>query len=218
MVEPMRFTTIKTSLKCLARKTGELEGITMAGKEKIKIEYRKGDATKPDVELLPCAIIHIVNDVGAWGRGFVLAINKTFGLDCKEWYLEWASGKLDNDVKFSLGKIQVVRVRDDIAVINMVGQHGIGLDRNGRPPIRYDALESCLDKVAKYIKKYEEEWTVVAPKIGSGLAGGSWDIIEKIIEDKLCSQGIKVIIYSPFSQENPKIFSLGDELAPSPSS
>jgi hypothetical protein len=161
------------------------------------IKYVRGDATRPTEEGNK-AIIHIVNDVpgGRWGRGFVLAINKTFGTDCKDWYLQWASGRI-TDVKFSLGKIQVVRVADNISVINMVAQHGIGLDRNGRAPIRYEELGTCLDKVANYIKKQEGSWTVVGPKLGSGLAGGKWEIIEKLIEERICSQGIPVIIYTP---------------------
>lgn len=165
--------------------------------ESTKIEYRKGDATKPDLD--GCvAVIHIVNDCvpGKWNKGFVLSINKTFGMDTREWYMQWSSGKI-TDVKFSLGKIQVVRVSANASVINMVAQHGIGLDRNGRPPIRYEELGTCLDKVANYIKKQEGSWTVVGPKFGSGLSGGSWPIIEKIIEEKLCSHDIPVIIYTP---------------------
>lgn len=33
------------------------------------------------------------------------------------------------------------------------------------------------------------------PKIGTGLAGGEWNIIENIIEETLCKKGIEVIVF-----------------------
>lgn len=39
------------------------------------IQYLKGDATNPQVEGNKI-ITHICNDIGGWGKGFVLAISK----------------------------------------------------------------------------------------------------------------------------------------------
>ena len=39
------------------------------------IQYRTGDATRPEGDG-PKIIAHICNDVGAWGKGFVLALSK----------------------------------------------------------------------------------------------------------------------------------------------
>ena len=39
------------------------------------IEFMTGDATKP-VGDGPKIIVHICNDIGGWGKGFVLAISK----------------------------------------------------------------------------------------------------------------------------------------------
>jgi len=41
------------------------------------IHYLIGDATKPDVAGNKI-IAHICNDVGGWGKGFVLAISKSW--------------------------------------------------------------------------------------------------------------------------------------------
>ena len=41
------------------------------------IRYVTGDATRPEGEG-PKIIVHICNDIGAWGRGFVLALSKRF--------------------------------------------------------------------------------------------------------------------------------------------
>ncbi len=40
-----------------------------------EISYLVGDATTPDTQG-PKIISHICNDIGAWGKGFVLAISK----------------------------------------------------------------------------------------------------------------------------------------------
>ena len=40
-----------------------------------QIHYRVGDATAPVADG-PKIIAHICNDIGAWGRGFVLAISR----------------------------------------------------------------------------------------------------------------------------------------------
>ena len=40
-----------------------------------KIIYLKGDATKPE-GLGTKIIAHVCNDVGLWGKGFVLAVSK----------------------------------------------------------------------------------------------------------------------------------------------
>jgi hypothetical protein len=37
--------------------------------------------------------------------------------------------------------------------------------------------------------------TVHMPRIGSGEAGGSWDIVSELVEDALCNRGIQVTVY-----------------------
>jgi len=39
------------------------------------INYRHGDATAPKADG-PVVIVHVCNDVGKWGKGFVLAVSK----------------------------------------------------------------------------------------------------------------------------------------------
>lgn len=70
----------------------------------IEIQYVKGDATQPIAEENKI-ICHICNDIGGWGRGFVLAISKKWKTPEIE-YREWHK-KGDN---FLLGEIQLVAV------------------------------------------------------------------------------------------------------------
>ena len=53
--------------------------------------------------------------------------------------------------------------------------------------IDYEALRSCLNAVAAHTDS-----PVVMPKIGAGLGGGDWTVIEKIIDETL---GARATVY-----------------------
>lgn len=159
------------------------------------LKYKEGDAT------LPAAgghriLIHICNDKGAFGAGFVVPLTKRWPR-IKEEYRRWYFGQRD----FKLGNIQEVNLKSDFTIINMIAQHDIKPDKDGNPPIRYDALGECLKKVAKLAK--ESGGTVHGPRFGSGLSGGSWPEIEQLIIKHLINQGVNVTIYDlPKKEDN----------------
>lgn len=150
------------------------------------INYIKGDATNPQ-GLGNKLIVHICNDIGAWGKGFVLAISKKWNEPERE-YREWYKSQTD----FGLGKVQYVNVEPDIFVANMIGQHKIR-KTNGLAPIRYDSVEECLNKVADFA--IENQTSIHMPRIGCGLAGGNWIEIVNIINRTLIEKDIKVTVY-----------------------
>lgn len=150
------------------------------------ITYLQGDATNPVVK--PAMIVHICNDVGKWGAGFVLAISEKWKLPEKK-YREWLR-KPDED--FMLGKVQFVDVGSDICIANMIAQHNV--HKKGTPRgiyIRYDALDTALQAVANYPNcrsvpdNFTKDVSIHMPRIGCGLAGGTWEKIEPIIEKNL---------------------------------
>lgn len=147
------------------------------------IKYVIGDATRP-TDQGHKLLVHVCNSVGAWGKGFVLALSRRWSQP--ETVYRAASN-------YILGEIQIVPVELDITVINMIGQEGIGRDKNGKPPIRYNAIDSCLKKVGDLA--LEHHATVTSPRFGSGLAGGNWEVIEMLIDRQLCQRGIEVTIY-----------------------
>jgi len=153
------------------------------------IQYIKGDATEPQGDGRKL-ILHVVNSVGKWGAGFVLAVSKKWP-DVEMEYRKWHGGAQAKE-PFQLGNIQAVKAEKGIAVINMIGQDGIK-PKNGLPPIRYGAIDECLKKVAKIAKDHDA--SVHCPKFGAGLAGGEWYIIEAMIEKRLCEEGIDVTVY-----------------------
>jgi O-acetyl-ADP-ribose deacetylase (regulator of RNase III) len=159
-----------------------------------KIKYVDGDATAPIGEGNKL-IIHCCNDVGAWGAGFVLALSSK-DTTPEEEYKAWCRlVDSPNYPSFHLGAVQLVKFTEEkgLYVVNMIGQHGCGHDEDGNPPIRYEAIRQCLKKVRKLAKR--QKATVHAPRFGSDLAGGDWNVIEKIIEEELTTRGIPVTVY-----------------------
>jgi len=153
-----------------------------------QIYYLIGDATEPQAEGNKI-IAHICNDVGAWGAGFVLALSKKWKQPEEDYRIWYRGGR---ELGFELGKTRFVRVEDDIWVANMIAQRDIK-PVGGIPPIRYGALKSCLKEVAE--KALELNASVHMPRIGCGLAGGTWDKVEPIIIDVLVKNGVPVYVY-----------------------
>ena len=145
-----------------------------------KINYVTGDATAPQGEGKKL-IIHVCNDIGAWGAGFVIALSK------KNPEPENRYRALEH---YELGTIQVVEFDQDTYVVNMIGQHGVGPDEEGNPPVRYVAIMQCLEHVNRVAEAMSA--TVHCPRFGSGLAGGDWNLIEKLIEETIA---VPVTVY-----------------------
>lgn len=153
-----------------------------------KIKYIKGDATVPQAKGITITV-HICNNLGGWGKGFVLAISKRWP-EPEKTYREWHRNRVQND--FELGSTQLVQVSDHIFVGNMIAQQGIKTGSNG-VPIRYEAVEECLEKIGIEAQKLEA--SIHMPRIGCGLAGGKWYNIEPIIERTLLTKNIDVYVY-----------------------
>jgi O-acetyl-ADP-ribose deacetylase (regulator of RNase III) len=152
----------------------------------LKISYLKGDATCPQAKGQKI-IAHVCNDIGGWGRGFVLALSAKWP-EPEASYREWYNG----GDGFALGKIQVVRCDQHTSVANMVAQHGVKAGSKG-PPIRYDALDECLAALAE--KALADGASVHMPRIGCGLAGGKWDKVEPLLVERLCKKDVGAYVY-----------------------
>lgn len=148
----------------------------------------KGDASSPQAKG-PKIIAHVCNDIGGWGKGFVLALSKRWSGPEAE-YRAWHRGRSGND--FGLGAVQLVQVLPDVWVANMIGQRGIRTGSAG-PPVRYEAIERCLTVLAGHAAALEA--SVHMPRIGCGLAGGQWARVEPLVRDRLCAKGVPVTVY-----------------------
>jgi O-acetyl-ADP-ribose deacetylase (regulator of RNase III) len=161
------------------------------------IHYLKGDATSPQAKG-PKLIMHICNDSGKWGAGFVLAVSRRWGRP-EAAYRAWYHSReirpesdMTTTGRFELGQTQIVTVQPSLGVVNMIAQAGTRTGSKG-PPIRYDALALCL----RQVRQYAESWSasVHAPRIGCGLGGGKWDQVEPLIQKMLGEVAVYVYDY-----------------------
>ncbi|MFH8474047.1 macro domain-containing protein [Streptomyces sp. NPDC018000] len=153
-----------------------------------EITYVRGDATAPQGQGVRL-IAHVCNDLGGWGKGFVLAVSRRWP-EPEMAYRRWYRDRAGND--FALGAAQFVQVDPHLWVANMVGQRGLRTGSKG-VPVRYEAIDTALAAVAD--RAVELGASVHMPRIGCGLAGGKWSRIEPLIEKRLLSRGIAVTVY-----------------------
>lgn len=142
----------------------------------MRIQYVVGDATRPPEALKPAVIVHVCNDQGRWGKGFVLAVSKRWSAPRQAYLRAFREGEA------RLGTVQFVKVEENLWVANMVAQKGLG---RGAQRIQYEHLETCLLEVARWIA--DRPMTVHMPRIGCGLGGGTWGMIEPFVDGLLAS-------------------------------
>jgi O-acetyl-ADP-ribose deacetylase (regulator of RNase III) len=155
------------------------------------LTYLKGDATEP-VGDGHKYIIHCCNDLGLWGAGFVLALSNKWEAPEKAYLSLFA----EDETPPFLGAFQPVEVETDITVVNIIGQHGVQRIQ-GIPPIRYEAIRTALKNLRGHIL-FQSRFPVTSvhmPRMGAGLAGGDWEIIESMVIEELCNHGISVTVY-----------------------
>lgn len=157
-----------------------------------KVHYTTGDGTAPEGNSAnPRIIVHICNDRGGWGKGFVVALSRRYP-DAEQDYRAWYTDRATND--FALGAVRFVPVDTNLYVANLIRQHGYRTE-NGTPPVRYEAIRTGLNAVAAFARSLDTTATVHMPRIGCGLAGGDWETVAGIVADTLCAAEIPVVVY-----------------------
>ncbi|MGA5444637.1 macro domain-containing protein [Streptomyces griseoincarnatus] len=152
------------------------------------IRYVRGDATVPSVKGVK-VIAHVCNDIGGWGKGFVLALSRRWP-EPEAAYRAWHRDRAAND--FGLGAVQLVQAERYVWVANMIGQRGVRTGGKG-VPVRYEAIDTALDRLAGHA--LELGASVHMPRIGCGLAGGRWSRVEPLVQERLVRRGIPVTVY-----------------------
>lgn len=132
------------------------------------IIYKTGDLFVTDCDI----IAHGVNCKGVMGSGVALTV-KTKYPKAYHYYLD----KHEED-GWKLGDVQFVKLNSGHSYIANCATQDAYLPR-GVCHVNYDALRDCMRKVKDFAKLHN--LTVAIPKIGAGLAGGDWKIIEEEI-------------------------------------
>lgn len=131
------------------------------------IVYVRGDLLESNADF----VCHGCNAVGGFGSGVAGQIARKFPR-ARSAYIE-----RHKTLGHVLGDVQFVYQfdRGGKYIVNCITQHNY-LPR-GICHANYEAIDTCMRKV----KAYAGERSIALPKIGCGLAGGSWDVVEKIL-------------------------------------
>ncbi len=122
-------------------------------------------------------IAHGANCFCTFGAGIAKAIKTAFP-EAYEADLTTKKGDYTKLGKLSLAKVE--RGEKKFLVANLYTQFYYGTPKHPKDTkeIRYKAIENSLKELKKAIP-YDA--SIGLPKIGAGLAGGHWEVIEKII-------------------------------------
>jgi O-acetyl-ADP-ribose deacetylase (regulator of RNase III) len=160
-----------------------------AGKIVAKLIYTNGDVTNPK-GMGNKIIIQLCNNIGVMGAGVALCIANKYPMVKKNYINLYRSTGL------KLGFSQFVQTNNlEIIIANLIAQKGINDGRYGYKGdlVDYESLKKCLNTVFCFAK--ESNSTIHAPKIGSGLAGGSWDKVEAMLIDCVKEYGVDCTVY-----------------------
>ena len=128
----------------------------------------------------PFQIAHGVNCQGVMGSGVALAIKNKYPNHFND-YIN--AVKLNRGISSDLlGKITDDPSKED-KILGMFTQDFYGKD--GKRYVNYAAIGSAFREVSDYLSGDPDDsfCPLGIPKIGAGLGGGDWNIIEQIIND-----------------------------------
>lgn len=117
-------------------------------------------------------ICHGVNCQGKMGSGVALAIRQKWPKVFEDYTL-W-----DKDIGLRPGDVILTQLDDNKWVASLATQEFYGY--KGRF-CDYDAIRECFRK----LNTIAAGKSIAIPKIGAGLGGGDWSIIEKIIDEEI---------------------------------
>lgn len=156
------------------------------------IIYKKGNILESEAE----ALVNTVNTQGVMGKGIALQFKNSFPSNYKVYQDICRNGN------FQIGDLLIVEENGLISgkktIINFPTK------TSWRKPSEYSYIEKGLEKLVQVIedKKFN---SIAIPPLGSGNGGLNWEIVKKMIEDKMSHLPIDVFIYEPNSQITEKL-------------
>ena len=138
------------------------------------VEYVKGDIT----EVKHGIICHQVNCMLIMGAGLAKQLRR-------KWPLVYSAYRNMSHYppRQRLGKCQIVEVTTELYVANLFGQFAYGRHTISTD---YGALTQAIQKLSAWHEAYQPTVPIYIPyKIGCGLAGGDWNIVQTILSANL---------------------------------
>lgn len=130
-------------------------------------------------------IAHGCNELGVMGAGVAKAIADRYP-EAYDAYME------DIGSTLLLGDAQFVDLEDGRFIVNMITQKGVG----GTRAVNYGAVALSLNHLYRFVSECDHGiFGIAMPKIGAGLGGGDWTVIEEMIEMYALEYQIPTTIY-----------------------
>ena len=144
-------------------------------------------------------IVHGCNAQGVMGAGVAAAVKNKFPHVYRSYrdYCEEETLKNNGVTSNLLGKgvVDIVH-EDDLAedkfILNLISQDFYSRDAR---MVNYSAVVVGLNEYVALIKNAEFEPVIAMPRIGAGLGGGDWNIIETLILDIEKMTGAEFVVY-----------------------
>jgi O-acetyl-ADP-ribose deacetylase (regulator of RNase III) len=170
------------------------------------INYVDGDLIKLAKEGKFDVIVHGCNCLSTMGAGIAPQMAEAFGCDRFEMEklgpgieklgcIDWQTFVLGEHAIWSLEDADNKKGEPELSVVNAYTQYKYGRNHKDGAiaPFDYEAFTICMRKMNKIFDGKH----IGMPKIGAGLAGGSWQRIERIIDAELYSCEVTVVNYKP---------------------
>lgn len=150
----------------------------------------KGDLIKLATSGEFDVIVHGCNCFHIMGAGIAKSIKTRF----PEAYLADRRQSIKGD-RGKLGTYTRANVLGgELTVINAYTQYSYGRGPNRESPVDYEAIGKVFALLRKELPKGSR---VGIPRIGAGLAGGDWQLIQSIIEEAINGMDLTLVEYAP---------------------
>lgn len=132
-------------------------------------------------------IIHQVNCQGVMGSGVAKAIKEKWPV------VFFKYKKFVDDNNDVLGTVLPVMVTEQQRVLNLFSQFNYGYD--GQRYTSYDAVDTCLKKVAKYCSDNGVKTLAMPYNMACGRGGANWNIIMEMVKQHFSDLDITIEIW-----------------------
>lgn len=150
--------------------------------DKMKIEYVSGDLFNTSIN----TIVHGCNAQGVMGSGVARIIRNRYP-EAYNTYKSIYNSATDKGLdSLPLGAVYYSESNNKV-ILHAITQKYYG--RSGTRYTSYDAIAEAMSRINSMSMS-----AIAMPRIGSGLGGGNWNVIEAIIESELTH--VKPYVYT----------------------
>lgn len=131
---------------------------------------------------IPTVIIHGCNCFHTMGAGIARYLSRKYPAVLRADKTQTEKGDFNK-----LGTYSIAEINENLVILNCYTQYMYKV-RPGDKPVDYEAIALCLKKVRHNFNG----WLIRSPKIGCGLAGGSWPTVRKSFHDLMYDQQVEI--------------------------